>query len=144
MSSGDPSQHSGNTDSRRPLQTGVLPRRAELTGNRPRLSAPATTDPAADTTPATAPEQPQRRRRSYDNPDPYRNHPDWPGDLKNVQVRLPESLVRALKHLAVDQDTTVSRIICRACFGSFQVPPTWTASRSGDRLEDWEYHRDAA
>ncbi len=93
----------------------------------------------------TPPEQtvPIPKRKPL-NPDPYRDHPDWPGDLRNVQVRLPESLLRALKHLAVDQDTTVSRIICRACFGSFQVPPTWTSSRSEDRLEDWERHRDVA
>jgi hypothetical protein len=144
MSSGDQSQNSGNTDSRRPLTGSILPRRFGSTGDRPKLSAPTTVDSAAETPPeAAAPEQ-SRRRRSYDNPDPYRDHPDWPGDLRNVQVRLPESLLRALKHLAVDQDTTVSRIICRACYGSFQVPPTWTSSRSEDRLEDWERHRDVA
>ena len=91
----------------------------------------------------TPPEQtlPIPKRKPV-NPDPWRDNPNWPGDLTAVQIRLPADLLKAIRHIAVDENVTVSQVLARCCYGSYRIRNTWVHQRSQERSTDWE--RDAA
>ena len=81
-------------------------------------------------------EPPAARRPVRQNSDPYREHPEWGSDLVNVQIRIPRALLKAIKHIATDDDQTVSKIILRALYGRFSIRKTWLSTRQ--EQDDWE------
>ena len=81
-------------------------------------------------------EPPAARRPVRQHSDPYREHPEWGSDLVNVQIRIPRALLKAIKHIATDDDQTVSKIILRALYGRFSIRKTWLSTRQ--EQDEWE------
>jgi hypothetical protein len=81
-------------------------------------------------------EPPAARRPVRQHSDPYREHPEWGSDLVNVQIRIPRQLLKAIKHIATDDDQTVSKIILRALYGRFSIRKTWLSTRQ--EQDEWE------
>ena len=125
---------------RRALQKRVLEVRERRANERLGVSTPGQESVPMST--ASSASDGQRPKRQPVNQDPWRDNPNWQGDLTAVQIRLPADLLKAIRHIAVDENVTVSQVLARCCYGSYRIRNTWVHQRSQERSTDWE--RDAA
>ena len=125
---------------RRALQQRVLEARERRATERLGSSTPIEESVPMST--ASSASDGQRPKRKPVNQDPWRDNPNWQGDLTAVQIRLPADLLKAIRHIAVDENVTVSQVLARCCYGSYRIRNTWVHQRSQERSTDWE--RDAA
>jgi hypothetical protein len=127
-----------------PRQHGDQPRREE---QRPSVqpvqqqpeeqAATPAPEPAAAMPPA--PEPVRSRKEPREEPrDPYRKNSEWGDDLVPLQIRVPSQLLKALRHLSVEDDVTVSKVVLRALYGRFFIRKTWISSRQEQQGDDWE------